>query len=498
MPILDQGSLPLCWNYAGVQLAEAWRRSHSGKGAIGNNAFVYAPDKLRGNVGDSGATVDYAWELLSHASCSDLSSSVDGKEFKQVGSMFDAVETRASEVHSSSRKNDPSFGNYKKAVTDLSDLMCQNGVDVLKGLGFSSIKDLTEYFKTQPTLRSFEEKVCGNLKRNDEVFPSLESTSQAVKAINDGLNQDNPQPVAISLCGSFLQKGPAYGEIEVRRVSWSISRQCSDDSEHAVIVIGRRPNPKTNRCEYLIRNSWGTNWCRSSPWECDAKGQVWVDGEELDQHADQAYYVDHPKTPEPTVPSTPMNAFAQRCQASLKSDNWLLAACSTVSSENSAKAVEASGGSISYDAVKTLSQSTGYTARCVGSIHASGRFLSDDYASACLSITGENAIKAVEASGGLISDDAIKILSQSNSYTARCVGSIHSAGRFFSDDYASACLSITGENAIKAVEASGGYIFDDAIMSLSSSNPSTANCIANYRNSNPFISKGLTEKCLNQ
>jgi hypothetical protein len=43
MPIFNQGPEPLCWDYAGVELAEAWRRSHWGQKTIGHQAFVFSP-----------------------------------------------------------------------------------------------------------------------------------------------------------------------------------------------------------------------------------------------------------------------------------------------------------------------------------------------------------------------------------------------------------------------------------------------------------------------
>ncbi|MBC7715127.1 MAG: hypothetical protein H7177_17410 [Rhizobacter sp.] len=44
---------------------------------------------------------------------------------------------------------------------------------------------------------------------------------------------------------------------------------------HASTVIGRRQNPNTNQCEYLIKNSWGNECPKKSKIEC-INGNLWV------------------------------------------------------------------------------------------------------------------------------------------------------------------------------------------------------------------------------
>jgi hypothetical protein len=49
---------------------------------------------------------------------------------------------------------------------------------------------------------------------------------------------------------------------------------------HASTVIGRRLNPKTNQCEYLIKNSWGNECPKKSKIEC-IDGNLWVEKDVL-------------------------------------------------------------------------------------------------------------------------------------------------------------------------------------------------------------------------
>lgn len=60
------------------------------------------------------------------------------------------------------------------------------------------------------------------------------------------------------------------------------SKNSSEYYPHASTVVGRRANPRTGKCELLIRNTWGED-CKGyrRDLECD-RGNIWVDRAELD------------------------------------------------------------------------------------------------------------------------------------------------------------------------------------------------------------------------
>lgn len=57
------------------------------------------------------------------------------------------------------------------------------------------------------------------------------------------------------------------------------------ENYHSSTIIGRRFNEETGRCQYLLRNSWGTD-CSVYPdsMECE-KGNIWVSEDDLDSHS---------------------------------------------------------------------------------------------------------------------------------------------------------------------------------------------------------------------
>lgn len=106
---------------------------------------------------------------------------------------------------------------------------------------------------------------------------STERTRAVLDAeFNKGIRK--AYPVGIGYCASILREGRGF---KVKK--WD-ENECG---RHASLVIGRRKDPKNaGRCQYLIRNSWGTG-CGSyysSDWECDGPmGSIWVDADTLGQ-----------------------------------------------------------------------------------------------------------------------------------------------------------------------------------------------------------------------
>lgn len=88
------------------------------------------------------------------------------------------------------------------------------------------------------------------------------------KTMNKKLSSSEPSLIFYD--ASFLLKSPA---------------DPSADYKHHSTLIGRRFNKKTEQCEYLLRNTWGTD-CSQYPdrFECQ-EGNLWIPQNELMKHA---------------------------------------------------------------------------------------------------------------------------------------------------------------------------------------------------------------------
>lgn len=89
--------------------------------------------------------------------------------------------------------------------------------------------------------------------------------------IDQMLSRHGALPVGVAYCSHVLERGFRYRGLA--------SGHCRDHDDHASIVIGQRQNRLSHRCEYLVRNSWGTRCDRySKDWTCE-RGNIWVDRE---------------------------------------------------------------------------------------------------------------------------------------------------------------------------------------------------------------------------
>ncbi len=141
-------------------------------------------------------------------------------------------------------------------------------------------------------------------KRLRASFPGCKSIpataqTQVIRTIHDRLSRPQPQPIEIGYCSSVLALGRAYeGRNRVVDAARDLPeklaglvRSSDDHSDvapaqcglHSSLVIGRRKNSFTGRCQLLVRNSHGRDCdSYSKDWGCDF-GNIWVDEDILAQ-----------------------------------------------------------------------------------------------------------------------------------------------------------------------------------------------------------------------
>jgi hypothetical protein len=114
-------------------------------------------------------------------------------------------------------------------------------------------------------------------------YPSQESQrpSPAVFAhkLNDLLNTPHPLPIEVDYCSAIFDEGGRKSSVVEVNSLRSSSPSCKG---HASLVIGKRW--EGGKCEFLIRNSWGTDcdqYSKAMRGGCDGKGSIWVDSDLL-------------------------------------------------------------------------------------------------------------------------------------------------------------------------------------------------------------------------
>ena len=130
-----------------------------------------------------------------------------------------------------------------------------------------------------------EKTAGGSSLRTDEFLVGQDIALKDVKENLDALLTSNQSmPVAIGVCSGVLRRGPNFkGMIHDSDDNPEEIKNCGI---HEVVLIGRRKNPQTGNCQYLVRNSWGKDCSKyDKKWECQ-DGSLWVDSDSLIQNMD--------------------------------------------------------------------------------------------------------------------------------------------------------------------------------------------------------------------
>ncbi len=102
-----------------------------------------------------------------------------------------------------------------------------------------------------------------------------------VAKINEKLDQKSPIGISYDPCGLVEAKDKIENE------------ETREECNHASVVIGRQFNKKTNSCDYLVRNSWGTDCSgyRKDIRENCKQGNFWVSESELNEIVDGVTWI---------------------------------------------------------------------------------------------------------------------------------------------------------------------------------------------------------------
>jgi len=126
---------------------------------------------------------------------------------------------------------------------------------------------------TLPNISFYEHYSDGGSSGN--LFVVDEPDYTAIDRIDSTLSQEIPKPALVDICQQLLMD-PDHSYR--KSVDGFFSSECA---AHSVLIVGRRQNSQSGKCEYLIRNSWGQFRGYDSRWEVDERAQIWIDGLEL-------------------------------------------------------------------------------------------------------------------------------------------------------------------------------------------------------------------------
>lgn len=262
IPTLDQDGMGICYAFSAVQMVEyqarknGIHRSFSPIDASLISKSQLPDDRFELDSGLTDSTIKHILEDgVASRSCID---EVIKKHTQGTSLSSEEFLSLVEEVWVARRKKTTET-QIKK---DLKNKCDSYGISVDQ---FSSLlKDLDIPFKRYIT-QMFEEcdserNQLRDLKKlNLTVTKKTSGTNlEIVKEIDRHL--DNKSPPNLVLCAEILQSKPHHRGLAISgtKRDFVYKNRVKDCGTHGVLAVARRKN--NNRCEYLIRNSWGSTW----------------------------------------------------------------------------------------------------------------------------------------------------------------------------------------------------------------------------------------------
>ncbi|MCM2322871.1 MAG: hypothetical protein NDJ90_06380 [Oligoflexia bacterium] len=110
------------------------------------------------------------------------------------------------------------------------------------------------------------------------LYAPAKSPTEIANFFADRIKARTDLPTQVTICEKVFNR-PNYRLIAEPVEAWN--RHSCKDSLHSMLVIGKRRNPESGRCEFLLRNSWGTDCGPSGVnFKCE-NGSIWVDADTL-------------------------------------------------------------------------------------------------------------------------------------------------------------------------------------------------------------------------
>ena len=259
-PVLNQEETGLCYAYVAAQLVDAYRfskasppQSISRTSPIGSAVRTYFNDgNLKSIVQTGGYSEKVIEKIRSTGSCREdvISGSYSVSD---VASIFrDTFLVReTTEANTCDHCKNSNISMWRYALKEMID----------------PINDLISTYQSWQTLKNIE-RLCKTSSADVNV---PEPRVQKVEEIPDFQNSPG---VASSLIDSVLSKSQPVGIYYCPMLFENefLKTRGFCKNQHASIIVGSRKRDN-DRCEYLIRNSYGENWGEN--------GQAWVKEEAL-------------------------------------------------------------------------------------------------------------------------------------------------------------------------------------------------------------------------
>ncbi|MBI3558003.1 MAG: hypothetical protein HY074_17200 [Deltaproteobacteria bacterium] len=323
VPVPDQGDLGICYSVAATEVAKAFIDTYGDKDGDKSHSFSISPlhsaygsyarlteerktkslakvetykkaGKFRMPI-EGGFSYDVLDYLLTQGACPksvmDDLEIADPKNHQYLfQSLLDGLEAY-SKINKIADTANLQAEDKEKLAAWTKNCLSKQGIEI-ETESFQNL--INELFRGDTLAKIHDDIRCPHEKR--EYFKDAEikhdwlmaRTPAEVKAMlhEHFNNKVKTQPLIIRYCSKILTAGPGFQGLDraAKAPEEDDKNYKNGCGGHASILIGRRYDPKSRKCQFLVQNSWGATCDEpySSKWTCErATGKVWVDADEL-------------------------------------------------------------------------------------------------------------------------------------------------------------------------------------------------------------------------
>lgn len=299
--VRDQDSVGWCFSYVASDLLTHKTNKKVSSIGVAMSYYKNAPKLSTAYAGDTRNAFNAAYKdglcLESELPSDDFFYTLNGKDLKnQILPIVKRIEEiNSKEITKRAQRPKINFMNPPQLKTwdEIVEFIKKNSVNSFHSCSeeYKELKYLFPNLDYNDMNRIMGEAEVGALfqdlkKANCKIFkPSkkMEAKSTYYKPLVD------ERLKMIKQLNSILDKGDIAG-ISYDPTIFSVKDSVTNDGGHASSIVARRFNKKSNKCEYLIRNSWGAHY-KSKNYETD-KGNMWVPVEDVMGNTQRLHYVE--------------------------------------------------------------------------------------------------------------------------------------------------------------------------------------------------------------
>ncbi len=284
--VREQGSLPICYAEVAAQMADAWRFTHGDTNYSFQSSALFAALKYdhtnnSWELDGGGFEKDALKQININGTCS-KSATIETMNSWSIQELMSVLKNIRQRKFETKKDNATITSAEQTALSKWNEApYCLDGFGALPN--FDTLIKTLETIDPKHLIAETVAYPCKGDNLNHVKIPPLtislrgynKTPEEIATYFATHLKNKKSMPIDVAICGSIFEN-----KYQRAAFTGDNSTNCRDHA-HAMLLIGKRKNPSTEQCEFLLRNSWGTE-CGSARinFKCE-NGSVWMDADTL-------------------------------------------------------------------------------------------------------------------------------------------------------------------------------------------------------------------------